>query len=96
MNLKPIDLRKVTAKAANVYEAVIVAGKRARQINDENRLEYNTLVNTLVGVTEDELDERINPDMIKISMEFENRPKPHVRAMNELIDGEIEYVFKEQ
>lgn len=95
MDLRPIDLRKVTEAASNVYEAVIVAGKRARQINDDQKLEYNTLVNSIVGGTEDEMDERINPEMIKVSLEFERRPKPHVKAMNELVDGEIEYRFKD-
>ena len=38
----PVDLRRIEGIASNVYEAIIVAGKRARQINDDNRLEYNT------------------------------------------------------
>ena len=35
MAVKPISLRKVEEKANNIYEAVVVMAKRARQINQE-------------------------------------------------------------
>ena len=34
MGIKPIDLREIDAKAKNIYEAIIISSKRARQIND--------------------------------------------------------------
>jgi len=95
MNLRPIDLRKINGRAANVYEAIAIAGKRARQINDENHLEYNTQVNSIIGAVDDDLDERVNPEMIKISMQFETKPKPHVQGMDELINGDLDYEYKD-
>lgn len=96
MAIQPIDLRKLDSKSDNVYEAVIAAGKRARQINDENRLEFNQLISTIIPAVEDEFEERGNPDQEKISLQFEKREKPHLRALKELIDGELEYRYKDE
>ena len=91
MPITPISLRKVEAHVNNIYEAVIVAAKRSRQINDENKLEYNQLLSTMIPSIEDEFEERRNPDQEKISLEFEKREKSHLRALKELIDGEINF-----
>ena len=41
MEINPIDLREIDEKAGNVYEAIIVTAKRARQVNSENKIEFN-------------------------------------------------------
>ncbi|MFC2082205.1 DNA-directed RNA polymerase subunit omega [Bacteroidota bacterium] len=96
MKVVPIQLTKIDEHASNVYEGVIVAAKRARQLNDENRLEFNTLLNTMLGGVEDEFEEKENPDRLRISLEFENKVKPHLVALNELIRGELDYYYKDQ
>lgn len=96
MNLSPIDLRDFDKVAANLYEAVAVIGRKARRINDENRLEYNTLAGSLAPGLEDELDERDNSELAKISVKFENRPKPHLIALKQLLAGELTYRYKEE
>ncbi|OGU54460.1 MAG: DNA-directed RNA polymerase subunit omega [Ignavibacteria bacterium RBG_13_36_8] len=96
MKVKPIELTKIDKHASNVYEGVIVAAKRARQINDDNRLEFSTLLNTMIGVTEDEFDEKENPERLRVSLEFENKIKPHLSALDELVNGKLEYSYKEK
>jgi len=96
MPIKPIDLRKLEENASNVYEAVIVAARRARQINDENRLEFNTLLSTMIPTIEDEFEERGNPDQERISLEFEKREKSHLRALQELIDGKLKFRYRDK
>ncbi len=95
MEVKPITLQDIDLKTNNIYEAVIVVARRARQINDEYRLEYNEAVNNLVTGPEDEFDDRVNPELVKISQEIEGRPKPHQLSLDELINKDIEYRFKE-
>ncbi len=95
MNITPLDLRDFDKVAANLYEGIAVVGRKARRINDDNRLEYNTLAGSLVPGLEDELDERDNSELAKISVEFENRPKPHQVALQQLLDGELTYRYKE-
>ncbi len=95
MGITPIDLREVDKQAANVYEAIIVAAKRARQLNDEYKIEYNALVSTIpVAAGEEDAEDIQNPAQLKISLDFEKREKPHIQSLSELLDGNIEYRYK--
>jgi len=95
MEVKPKNISNIIAKTNNLYEAVIVTARRARQINDQNKLEYNKEAGSLLPAPDDEFDDRANPDLVKISLEFEKRAKPSQAALNELIEKGIEYKFKE-
>ena len=95
MAVAPVDLRVIDERAANVYEAIIVSAKRARQINDENKIEYNAMMSTIPTLgTDDESEDIENPAQLKISLDFEKREKPHIQALNELLDGKIKFKFK--
>ena len=96
MSINPIDLRQIDERADNVYEAIIVSAKRARQINDENKIEFNALLSTIPEATGDDENEDIdNPAQLKISQDMEKRPKPHVQALKELLGSEIPFKYKE-
>lgn len=94
MALRPIDLRKIKERIPNLYEAVVVAARRARIINDDTKLEFNTLLSSLITNPDDEFEDRENPEQLKLSLEFEKREKPHIQAINELINLGIEYRYK--
>ncbi len=95
MEITPIDLREVDKNAANVYEGIIVTSKRGRQINSENKIEYNALISTIpTSTTEDEAEDIENPAQLKISLDFEKREKPHIQALNELLDGKVKFKYK--
>ncbi|MBI9071582.1 MAG: DNA-directed RNA polymerase subunit omega [Melioribacteraceae bacterium] len=97
MEINPISMAKIHKKAENIYEAVIVASLKAKKINDEYRLEYNTLLNSLPSAgIEDEFDEKDNADKLAISLEFEKRKKAHLTALEQLVDGEIDFRYKEE
>ncbi|MHB1688972.1 MAG: DNA-directed RNA polymerase subunit omega [Ignavibacteriaceae bacterium] len=95
MQIEPIDLRVIDQKTANVYEAIIVASKRARQINDDNKIEYNALISTIPAPATDEESEDIeNPAQLKIALDFEKKEKPHIQALSELLASKIDYRYK--
>ena len=95
MGVTPIDLREVDKQAANVYEAIVIAAKRARQLNDEYKIEYNALVSTIpVAAGEDDAEDIQNPAQLKISLDFEKREKPHIQALDELLDGKVDFRYK--
>ena len=82
-------------RAENVYEAITVAAKRARQINDENKIEFNALMNTIPSIgTDDDAEDVTNPAQLKIALDWEKRPKPHLQALNELLEGETKFKYK--
>lgn len=95
MEINPIDLRSLDEHASNVYEAIIVSSKRARQVNSENKIEFNALLSTIPQTqSEDENEDLDNPAQLKISLDFEKKPKPHQQALKELLNGKVEFEFK--
>lgn len=95
MEITPIDLREIDTRAGNVYEGIIVTAKRARQINADNKIEFNTLLTTIPEATTDDESEDIdNPAQLKIALEMEQKKKPHLQALNEFMEGKIEFEFK--
>jgi DNA-directed RNA polymerase subunit K/omega len=99
--VKPIAIHEIVECAGTVYEAVIVSSKRARQIHDDMKIELAQRLETIKALTttpetEDDLETTVaNPDQLKISMEFEKRPKATELALNELMQRKINYRFKE-
>ena len=84
MEINPIDLRDIDQRASNVYEGIIVTAKRARQINSENKIEFNALLSTIPeSTTDDESEDIDNPAQLKIALDLEKRKKPHLQALNE-------------
>jgi len=95
MEINPIDLREIDKKAGNVYEAIIVTSKRARQLNSENKIEFNALLSTIPEATTDDENEDIdNPAQLKIALEMEQRKKPHLQALNEFLEGKVDFDYK--
>ena len=83
MAVKPVSLRKMEEKSKNIYEAVVVMSKRARQINQE-RFEEQVLEES-VELEMDVLDElpSVNPE------DYEEKEKVTTRAMDEFLEGDI-------
>jgi DNA-directed RNA polymerase subunit K/omega len=101
MTIKPIDMSAFQSNSKNLYEAIIVTAKRARQLHDEQKIEFNQRLETLVQLTspvtenEEDIDPLPNPDQAKLSVEFEGRLKPTEVAMHEYTDEKIEWSYKE-
>ncbi|KXK56390.1 MAG: DNA-directed RNA polymerase subunit omega [Chlorobi bacterium OLB5] len=91
MKITPLEIEEVESKAGNIYEAVVVAAKRARQINDEQKLEYNQRVEPLIKADDDSDDTVVSKDKMNISVEFETRPKPTERGLDELLGDGLEF-----
>ena len=96
MNITPVDLRLIDQRAENVYEAIIVASLRARQINNENKIEFNALMNTIPSLgTDDEAEDITNPAQLKIALDLEKKPKAHLQALDELLEGNVKFKYKQ-
>ncbi len=97
MPLKPISLDYFYRRGKNVHEAIVVASRRARQVNEEVKIEFNQRIEMLVPKSEVETEGEIdvNPDQLRISMEFEKRAKPTDVSLRELMDDAIEWRYKE-
>jgi DNA-directed RNA polymerase subunit K/omega len=96
MPIKPVDIEELTSKAKNVHEAIVAMSKRARQINEETKIEFNQRIEMFAPKTETEGEENdVNPDQLKVSLEFEKRPKPTDTALDELLRERLQWRYKE-
>ena len=85
MAVKPVSLRKVEEKADNIYEAVVVMAKRARQINQE-RFEDQIMEES------EELELDVLDELPSIKPEdYEEKEKVTTKAMNEFLEGEVNW-----
>ena len=85
MAVKPVSLRKVEEKANNIYEAVVVMAKRARQINQE-RFEDQIMEES------EELEMDVLDELPDIKPEdYEEKEKVTTAAMDEFLDGKVHW-----
>lgn len=90
MPIKPLEIEVLESKAGNVYEAIVITAKRARQINDEMKIEYSQRLQPLME-KEEEDETIISKDKMNISLDFEKRLKPTDVGIHELLSDEIEF-----
>ena len=85
MAIKPVSLRKIEEQAKNIYEAVVVMSKRARQINQERYEEQ-------IMEESEELEMDVLDELPDIKPEdYEEKEKVTTKAMNEFLEGEVNW-----
>jgi len=66
-------------------------------VNEDVRIEFNQRVELVAMKTETEGEENdINPDQLRIAVEFEKRPKPPDVALDELMSGKLNWRYREK
>jgi DNA-directed RNA polymerase subunit K/omega len=95
MPIRPVDLKQATGKATSIYEAIVIMSRRARQINDELKDSLHRRLETVTSQNDDEGD-ITNFDQLEISREFDRFPKPTFLALDEMLDGEIEFRYRDE
>lgn len=83
------DKDEIEKKVGSIYEAIVIMGKRAEQINAEIRAELHGKLDEFAvhNATLEEVFE--NREQIEISKHYEKMPKPTSIAIKEFMDGEI-------
>ena len=85
MAIKPVSLRKIEEKAKNIYEAVVVMSKRARQINQE-RFEEQVIEES------EELELDVLDELPDIKPEdYVEKEKVTTKAMDEFLEGKVNW-----
>lgn len=89
MPIRTVDIDKLAEQSGNLYESVVVMAKRARQIARETKTELDSQLAYFEDYSIENVDEiRSNEDQLRISLEYERRPKATEQAINEMLDGE--------
>ncbi len=96
MAVEPVELNLLEERAENIYEAIVVMSKRARQINEELKISLNRELETFTTQIDTEEEVEANPDQMRISIEFERLPKPTQQALAEMLADKLHYRYKEE
>ncbi|NTV02718.1 MAG: hypothetical protein HGB04_08050 [Chlorobiaceae bacterium] len=98
MSVKPVDLNKLRSTHANLYETVVAISKKAREIHEEERSEleerllpYKEMIRNPTSESE---SEKVFPEQIAISVEFECREKPALQAVAQFFDEKYDYILE--
>lgn len=91
MPIRTLDPDKLAEKVGNLYEATVIVSKRARQIATHAKAELDTKLSYFEDFGLETEDLRANEDQLRISLEYEKRPKPTELAIEELLNDEIYY-----
>ena len=92
MALEPLSINNMEEKTSDIFEAVIVMSKRAKQILG------NRIVEEMIESTEEEELEMGVYDQIeeKNPEDYEELEKVTTEAVNEFFDGDIKWVKRER
>lgn len=83
------DRDKIEEKVGSIYEAIVIMGKRAEQINAEIRSELHGKLDEFAVHTSSLEEVFENREQIEISRHYEKMPKPTSIAIEEWMDGDI-------
>ena len=85
------DRDKIEENVGSIYEAIVIMGKRAEQVNAEIRSELHNKLDEF-AVHNSTLEEVFeNREQIEISKFYERLPKPTLIALQEFEEGKIYY-----
>ena len=91
INTTTIDKNIIDAPTNNIYEAISIISKRAKQINGDIKKELLEKLDEFATYN-DSLEEIFeNKEQIEVSKFYEKLPKPHALAVQEWIENKIYY-----
>lgn len=85
------DLKDIEAQTGNIYKSLAVISKRANQISLEIKDELTSKLSEFSS-NSDNLEEIFeNREQIEVSKHYEKMPKPVLIAIQEYMDGDLEF-----
>ena len=85
------DLRELDQETGNIYESLVIMGKRANQISNNIKEELHQKLSEFAS-SNDNLEEVFeNREQIEISKHYERMPKPTLIAVDEFLNNKVYY-----
>ncbi len=90
-----VSIADLTKKTENIYESVVIMCKRARKINDEQKLQIEMEREIVPGIEnrENEDFDEVEIDREALLKEHTKYPKPSEVAIQELLEDKIEFRY---
>lgn len=89
MGIRTINVDQLTTQCDNIYEAIVVVSKRARQVAAKQKAELDDKLAYYEGFSSDMENLRMQEEQARVSLEFETQPKPPEVAIQDLLNNEI-------
>jgi DNA-directed RNA polymerase omega subunit len=91
--MKELSTEELSAKTGNIYEAVVVMARRARQVNDEQKalIDKDREAVAPVEAKENEDFDEVEIDHEALLKNHTKFPKPTRVAIEEMAEGQIQY-----
>lgn len=94
-NVSARDIKSVAGNAANIYEALAVISKRAKQLSQDLKSELHTKLQEFAVTTETIEEVQENKEQIEISKFYERLPNPALIAYHEFMEDNIEFRYRD-
>ena len=86
MAVEPISFKKLLKKTDDIYEAVLVASKRAKQILQDR------VVKQMIDENQEIVDDGIFAEpVVREDIDYDKEEKVTSMALNEFLDGKIDW-----
>jgi hypothetical protein len=89
MPIKTIDVDALRNQTGNIYEAVVILSKRARQLAADEKSELDERLSYFEGFGPEVEDARMLEEQARVSLEFERRAKSSETAIDEMLQNEV-------
>lgn len=87
------DVKSMANSTGNIYETLSIIAKRANQLSADLKSELHGKLEEFASVTERIEEIQENKEQIEISKFYEKLPNPVILAMEEYLNGGLEYRF---
>lgn len=91
MAIETINVDELADKTGNLYETVAILAKRSRQVATNMKADLDDKLSYFEGFDPELEDPRFQEEQERISIEFEQKPEPSEKAIEEMFEGSIYY-----
>lgn len=90
------DIAAIKGKTGNIYESIVVASKRANQININLKEELHRKLDDFANHTDTLEEVHENKEQIEISRFYERMANPALQSLGEFMTDKIYYRKKDE
>ena len=95
-NVQARDIKELAAVTGNIYETINVIAKRANQLSNDLKTELHDKLEEFDSHSDTIEEVHENKEQIEISKFYEKLPNPVLIAIEEFINGQIDYTLRNQ
>jgi DNA-directed RNA polymerase subunit K/omega len=94
-NVHAQNIKDLVKDTGNIYETLNIVSRRANQLSADLKMELHKKLEEF-AVSSDTIEEiHENKEQIEISKFYERLPNPAIIAMNQFLDDELKYEYRD-